>query len=404
MALRVLLVEDDDLTRRMMTALLTKQGFDVTPAANGPMAIEEVKKAPPDIILMDVMMPGMDGYTACRAIRANPEGAHIPIIMLTALDSVENKVKGFEAGADDYMVKPCDIEELTARIHVLLRPLLKTAGQKSEEQGRSIAVFSLRGGSGVSTIAVNLSVGLARLWNTKIVLADMVETSGQSALFLNQSLHSTWADVCHAEADAIDAEMVSAALLPHESGVLTLASPRRPEEGLLMTADKVGQVVSLLRRQYSYLVFDLPHNFSDSCLACLDQSDIILLILQPEIASLRAASMAREIFETLEYPKNKKIFVILNWTFPRQGLNLQDLERMLKMPINLVLPYAPDEFVAALNFGKPPVLEQPESPLGAIFEDLAFALSLEKHQKTPPDNPTAAWKRVAERHRKRKQS
>ncbi len=402
MAIRILLVEDDDLTRRMMTALLTKQGFEVVPASDGPAAIEEVKKNPPMLILMDVMMPGMDGYTACRTIRSLPEGARIPVIMLTALDDVEHKVKGFEAGADDYMVKPCDIEELTARIHVLLRPFIQAGEEKAEEQGRAISVFSLRGGAGVTTIAVNLAVGLAKLWNVKVVLADMVETAGQSALFLNQSLRSTWADICRAEADDIDPEMVSAALLPHESGVLTLASPRRPEEGLLMTAEKVGRAVSLLRRQYPYVVFDLPHNFGDPCLACLDQSDIILLVLQPEIASLRAASMAREIFETLEYPAAKKIYVLLNWTFPRQGLNLPDLERMLKMPVNLVLPYAPDEFVAALNFGKPPVLEQPESPLGVIFEDLAFALSLEKHQKTPPPVPTAAWKRVAERQRKRK--
>ncbi|MCS7011152.1 MAG: response regulator [Anaerolineales bacterium] len=403
MPIRVLLVEDDDLTRRMMTALLKKQGFEVIPVANGPMAIAEVKTSPPDIILMDVMMPEMDGYTACRAIRAMPDRAHIPIIMLTALDDVDHKVKGFEAGADDYVVKPCDIEELTARIHVLLRPLVQLRGQlSSEEQARAISIFSLRGGAGVTTVAVNLAAGLARLWNLKVLLADMVETAGQTALFLNQALRSTWADLCRAEVEAIDAELLSSVLLPHESGVMTLASPRRPEEGELITAEKVTRVISLLRRQFTYLVFDLPHRFSDSCLACLDQSDVIVLLLQPEIASLRSASIARETFETLQYLSEKKIYVILNWTFPRQGLALQDIERMLKLPVNLILPYAPDEFVTALNLGKPPVLAGPESPLSVIFEDLAFALSLEQHQKTTPANSTPVWRRVIERQRKRK--
>ena len=75
----------------------------------------------PDVILMDVMMPDMDGFTVCREIRSNPVTANVPIIMLTALDWVENKVKGFEAGADDYLSKPFETAELVARINVMTR-------------------------------------------------------------------------------------------------------------------------------------------------------------------------------------------------------------------------------------------------------------------------------------------
>lgn len=404
MPVKVLLVDDDDMLRKMMTTLLSKQGFDVLPAESGKTALEKLKTARPDVILLDVMMPDMDGFDVCRQVRADTAISHIPIIMLTALDSVENKVKGFEAGADDYISKPCDTLELVARINALLRRSEATNPQaKSREPAQTIAVFSLRGGSGVSTISVNLAASLAQLWGMQVALVDMVMVAGQSALFLNQSLRNTWSDLCAIKVDELDEDAVLSAMLPHESRVRTLASPPRPEQGEKLTAETVARVLEILRNSFPYIVLDLPHELSERSLSALDQSDIILVIAQPEIASLRAASIALETFETLQY-KDKKIYVILNWTFPRQGLALKDIERLLKSKIDLTLPYAADEFIPALNYGRPPVLEKPEEPLGIIFEDMAMALSKESQRTVRPEQPTAAWKRVADRIRARKKT
>jgi pilus assembly protein CpaE len=408
MAKKVLLVDDDEMLRKMTEVLLAKQGFEVTAIENGAKAIQQLKFMLPDIILMDVMMPDMDGFTACREIRSNPATAAIPIIMLTALDSVENKVKGFEAGADDYLSKPFETAELVARINVMTRRsegyapqiAVPTTSQPLREAAQTIAVFSLRGGSGVSTIAVNLAAGLSQLWEMKVALVDMVSVAGQTALFLNQSLRNTWADVC--TLDVIDEEGVLSAMLPHECRVRTLASPRRPEESELLTPEKVKTTIEVLRTAFPYVVLDMPHDLSEKSLNALDQSDVILVITQPEIASLRAASMAMEIFEALKYKDQKKIYIILNWTFPRQGLVIKDIERMLKSKIDLILPYAADELVNALNIGKPPVLSYPEGAVGVIFEDIAMALSKDAHRNLRPEQPSLAWKRVAERIRKKK--
>jgi pilus assembly protein CpaE len=404
---QILLVDDDEMLRKMMNALLTKQGFDVIAVADGQKALEQLKFASFDTILLDVMMPGMDGFAVCREIRANPATAHIPIIMLTALDSVENKVKGFESGADDYLSKPCDIAELVARINVMTRRAEAIAPQitppdktKVHDTARTIAVFSLRGGSGVSTIAVNLAAGLSQLWEMQVALVDMVTIAGQSALFLNQSLRNTWADVCNM--DVIDEDAVLGALLPHESRVRTLASPRRPEESDLLTPAKVKSTLEILRTTFPYMILDMPHDLSERSLTALDLSDVILIITQPEIASLRAANMAMEIFNALHYDESKKIYIILNWTFPRHGLAFKDIERMLKSKIDLILPYAADEFINALNLGNPPVLSDPEGTLGVIFEDIAMSLSKESQRTVRPVQPTSAWKRVAERIRKKR--
>jgi len=404
MSVKILLVDDDDMLRKMMATLLTKQGFDVLPADSGKNALEKLITARPDIILLDVMMPDMDGFDVCRRVRADASISHIPIIMLTALDSIENKVKGFEAGADDYIAKPCNTLELVARINALLRRSETTKPQaESREPAQTIAVFSLRGGAGVSTISVNLAAGLAELWGMQVALVDMVAVAGQSALFLNQSLRNTWVDLCSIKVEEIDEDVVLSAMLPHESRVRTLASPARPEQGEMLTTPATTRVLDILRNSFPYIIFDLPHDLSERTLVALDHSDIILVIVQPEIASVRAASLALETFDTLQY-KNKKVYIILNWTFPRQGLALKDIERLLKSKIDLTLPYAADEFIPALNYGRPPVLEKPEEPLGIIFEDMAMALSKEAQRTVRPEQPTAAWKRVADRIRARKKT
>lgn len=404
MPTKVLLVDDDDMLRKMMATLLTKHGFIVTTVASGLETLEYIKTSIPDIILLDVMMPDMDGFTVCRQIRTNPTISGIPIIMLTALDSPENKVKGFEAGADDYIAKPCNTAELVARIAALLRRSEAIRQQApSREPAQTIAVFSLRGGSGVTTISVNLAAALAQLWSMQVALLDMVPTAGQSALFLNQSLRNTWADLCSMNPDEIDDEAILSAMLPHESRVRTLASPARPEQSDLLTTESTVKVLEILRQSFPYIILDMPHDLSERSLAALDQSNIILVITQPEIVSLRAASLALDTFSQLKY-EDKKIYVVLNWTFPRQGLSTKDIERLLKSKIDLILPYATDDFIPALNYGKPPVLETPEGPLGAIFEDMAMALSKEKQRAERPEQPSAAWKRVAERARKRSQA
>jgi pilus assembly protein CpaE len=268
------------------------------------------------------------------------------------------------------------------------------------EAARTIAVFSLRGGSGVTTIAVNLAAALTQLWNMQTALVDMVAIAGQSALFLNQSLRHTWADLCKME--TIDEDAVLGMMLSHETRLRTLASPRRPEESELLTPAKVKHTLEVMHTAFPYVVLDMPHDLSERSLAALDRSDTILLAIQPEIASLRAASISIETFDALGY-QEKKVYKILNWTFPRQGLALKDIERVLNSKIDLILPYAADEFIAALNFGTPPVLANPESPLGAIFEDMAMALSKDSQRQMRPEQPTPAWKRVAERLRRKKQ-
>jgi two-component system response regulator MprA len=117
--MRVLVVDDDDAVRDALRTALTLAGYQVQTADTGARALELVAQAPPEAMLLDVGMPDMDGLEVCRRVRML--GTRVPLLMLTGRDAVSDRVAGLDAGADDYVVKPCDLDELKARIRALLR-------------------------------------------------------------------------------------------------------------------------------------------------------------------------------------------------------------------------------------------------------------------------------------------
>ena len=116
---RVLVVDDDPPLRRMLARTLAAEGYEVTVAADGGAALAEAERAAPDVIVLDVAMPALDGLAVCRRLRG--KGLPTPILMLTARDAVPDRVAGLEAGADDYLVKPFAVQELIARLRALTR-------------------------------------------------------------------------------------------------------------------------------------------------------------------------------------------------------------------------------------------------------------------------------------------
>ncbi len=124
MTARVLVVDDLEPNLKLLEAKLRAEYFDVMTAYSGAEAIERAKTDQPDIILLDVMMPGMDGFEACRILKSAPETAHIPVVMVTALDQQADRIAGLEAGADDFLTKPVEDVALFARVRSLTR--LKT--------------------------------------------------------------------------------------------------------------------------------------------------------------------------------------------------------------------------------------------------------------------------------------
>ena len=402
---RILVIDDEPINHQLVAHALVSLQCELHFAENGKSGIAQARSLKPDVIITDVMMPDVTGYEVTRILRREPQFAATPILVLTAQSGLQDKLKSFEVGADDHLTKPFEAAELVVRVTSLLRRVEAVKSSRVEVPGREgariIAVHSLRGGIGSSTLAVNLAVGLAGLWREPSILFDLTMTAGQVALMLNMTLKRTWADIAHFGAGDLDIEALSTIISGHESGLNFIAAPTFPSEAETLRAETLGTALQLAKAQYEYVVADLPHDFSDFAIQALDAADVILMIASPDMASVRAVNAALDTYDKLGYSK-EKIRFILNAIFPHSNLSKDKLEAALGMTAFATIPYTRDTFVEAINLGQPPVFHKPELPISNVLEDFAFHVSKDTHKKTKPDNPTDAWNRVYKRYQSRK--
>ncbi|HPA39321.1 MAG TPA: response regulator, partial [Phenylobacterium sp.] len=160
MTARILVVDDIEANVRLLEAKLTAEYYEVLTASDGPTALAMAAKEKPDIILLDVMMPGMDGFQVCRRLKDDPETRHLPVVLVTALDGRGDRIAGLEAGADEFLTKPIDDVMLFARVRSLTRlKLVIDELREREASGRRMGVIagaaSRLGGAGGRVLIVD---------------------------------------------------------------------------------------------------------------------------------------------------------------------------------------------------------------------------------------------------------
>ena len=402
---RILVIDDEPINHQLVGRALAPLQWEIHFAEDGKTGISQARSLKPDLIITDVMMPDISGYEVTRILRREPQFSATPILVLTAQSGLEDKLKSFEVGADDHLTKPFEAAELVGRVTALLRRVEAVKASRTDvpigEQGRMIAVHSLRGGTGSSSLAVNLGIGLFSLWREPTILIDLTMTAGQVALMLNMSLKRTWADIAHYSANDLDGDSLNSIIGGHESGLNFIAAPTFPSEADTLRPETLGAALHLVKRQYQYIVADLPHDFSEVALQALDAADIILMVASPDMASVRAVNAALDTYDKLGYAK-EKIRLVLSAIFPHSVLTKEKIETALRMPAIATIPYIQNLFVDSINLGQPLVLGRPNESVSGLLQDFAFHLSKDTHKKSKPENPTETWMRVYQRYQQKK--
>lgn len=179
---QILIVDDDPPVRRMLARTIGAEGYGVDEAADGPHALIAIERRVPDLIVLDVAMPGLDGIDVCRRVRA--KGLAIPILLLTARGGVADRVAGLDAGADDYLAKPFDTEELLARVRALLRRGLPI-GDRCTVGGLTLDLTTRRAHAGARDI---------QLTAREAALLELLMRRPNAVLTREFALQEVWGD------------------------------------------------------------------------------------------------------------------------------------------------------------------------------------------------------------------
>ncbi len=358
----ILVVDDDASITELLRLILEREGYAVFTARTAEEAWPEALRQPPALIISDVQLPGMDGYAFCRQLRLNPITQAIPILMLTSKAEIADKIAGFEAGADDYLIKPFESEEIPYRIRNLLmrasRPPL--AVSKAERRARLIVFFGAKGGVGKTTIAVNFSLALHSHTRSRVAIFDADFSFGDLGLQLNLPAARTALDLVREPAE-MDAELLDRVLATHSTGVRVLLSPLQRERAELITLGHIKRILELLTSQFDFVVVDCHSTYDERTLEILEEADDLFLVVTPEVGPLVNAGAFFELADKMNIG-TAKIRVILNRANSDVGIAPGEVERSLNQPIAFRVVSGGRPVVQSVNRGTPIVLERPTHP------------------------------------------
>jgi pilus assembly protein CpaE len=373
MAANKVLVVDDDLNiQRVLVFTLKQEGFEVHVASDGEAAIERARTLQPDLILMDVAMPKLDGYAATQKIRAQEQGTRVPIIMLTAEADVEQRVRGLRAGADDDIVKPFHPLELIARIKALLARTgggqLTRAGAEASVLGQLCCFYGAKGGVGTTTIAINSAMWLARQLKRRVALMDANLQFGDMRVFLDLGLDTASIVNAITEPD-LDSDLLKKLMLTHHGGIDLLLAPPNPESADIVferqrtDPSALTNLLGLMRRAYDYTFVDMVKTIDDFNLQLFDEADVIFVVMTADLSCLKNVRMVLETMDSLGYPRDK-VKLVLNRSNAYTGINVDNAESALGRKIDYHVINEYRGAISALNSGEPFMSSRPDGPLG----------------------------------------
>ena len=366
--LSVVVVEADKSVRKKLRNQLEQ--MESVQLASVARSIDEglgaVKTSKPGILILELSQASEKTLKWIERIKL--EFPDIAIFVSSAVKTPELVISAMRAGAQEFLSRPIDSSELKKAIEKVLKIKAQIKAQVPT-RGRIISVFSKKGGLGVTTLAVNLGVALSQIAEKKSALIDLDLQLGDVTSFLNLSADYNILDACN-EDGGVDAVKLQSCMTHHDSGVFVLSEPKNPAESENISSSQINQILRHLRSMFSYVIVDTPHAFDSRTLEAFELSDHIMVVVVPNVSSIRAAKKALGVFKDLGYVRDK-VRVIVNRAGKKDPIKVEDIEKTLHYPVSWVVPNNYPVVIDAINSGVPLLNHKGSSNVAKSILDLA---------------------------------
>jgi len=370
---KILIVDDEIDTLRLVGMMLESKDYVILAANSGEKALSMAQSEQPDLILLDIMMPGIDGYEVTRRLRESEQTSHIPIIMFTAKAGMEDKIAGLELGADAYLTKPISTRELLAQIKVVMaRVSIAREQAPVPAHGDMLAVLAPKGGMGVSTVVLNLGIALHDCTKKEIIVADFRPGQGSIGLELGYKSPEGLNRMLQLPPNEISRRAVENEIVNHSSGIRLLLSSSQPRDGRYVTA--VGNfeaIARLLPQLADYVVLDLGSGLTPVSEKVLRYSNQVLVILEPVPQSVQQSKVLIQDLASLGLGEGQIILIMVNRVRSSIQLTMTQVQDQLGQKILTVFTPEPELAYQASLQNVPMMLLQPEGLTAQQFNNLA---------------------------------
>lgn len=390
---KILVIDDHFETLSIIQRVLQQHGYNVIATINPVEGIAIAKKEIPDMVMVDGMMPEMTGWEVCSALRAEPALNELRIVMFSAVSEAEQKLAGFNAGADDYMTKPTEPNEMIERVKILLEnvtprsstntaptanvatqalafeelgiPPLSTSIQLPTET-TLIAVMGVRGGSGSTTTAINIAAALAHAGHA-VTLIDLDVQQGHVALYLKQDTAQRFTQFEESDFYAMQDNVIHFS----ESLDLLVTQTRMWENSSKnITPETVSTLLEAMAANSPYLVVDCGNQLLPFLKPIVERADDVFICLRPERLSLTVARERIQAMQDIMMSQAKIRPLVMDFSghmnVPREGI-----EKFLGTKITAVVPISAKEMNLAVSKSKPLVQLDPQAKPSILMRQLA---------------------------------
>jgi CheY-like chemotaxis protein len=379
MAEKILIIDDDVDTLKLVGLMLQRQGYEISAASNGTQGLAKAIEEHPDLIILDVMMPEMDGYEVARRLRKNPPTQAIPILMFTAKTQLDDKVTGFEVGADDYLTKPTHPTELQTHIKTLLARSSQKGKEASqvvtavhEHHGYMIGVISARGGLGVSSIVSNLAAGIYSRTQSDVILAELTPGHGTIGMEFGYQNPKGLTEILQGTVAEITREKVKASLSAHNSGLKLLLASGNPRDVTLTSQLKNYEaLIARLSTLARFIILDLGNGLPSFVQNILPLCNECIVVVEGVGNTIQHTKLLIEDIISLHVDPGKISVLLNNRMRSESQMQLSQVQEKLGHSIAATLTPAPEAFQQAVRMETPAVICQPTNTTSQQFFKIA---------------------------------